>query len=252
MRHRPCHHVMAGALVGAALAAGLVAGPAAALAAPSSPAAAGSGPPSQPVCTPSLFASAQQLVGTELTNRVTRLNTLIGRVTGAADLTPSDRSALLAELTGTELPGIQALQPKVQADTTCLELRHDAEAMVLDYRVYVVMTPQADLVIATDVADHAGGVLAGLEPAISGWISSAQAHGTDVSGAQAAFADYQAKVTAAQGLTSGQSATLLAQVPGGYPGNKSVFLQVRANLANAHADLHAAAADLGEIVGDLQ
>jgi len=197
------------------------------------------------------FAQAQQTVESELSGRVTQLDTLVSRVDAATGLTSSDKAALLADLTGTELPGIAALQTKVEGDTRCIQLRADAYTMVFEYRVYLVMTPQTDLVILNDAATNAEGVLAGLEPTISGWIAYAQAHGVDVSGAESAFSDYQAKVTTAQGLTTGQSATLLAQTPAGCPGNRSVFLQARTNLSNAHQDLHAARNDMAQIITDL-
>jgi hypothetical protein len=216
---------------------------------PSTPAPSTAGPSagsSSPQCTPSTFSQAQQTVETDLAKRVAQLNTLIGRVNGAAGLTPADKATLLADLTKTELPGIQALQSKVPGDTTCAQLRQDAHEMVDDFRVYVVMAPETDLVIANDAPTGA------LEPAISGWIQYAQAHGKNVSDAQAAFADYQAKVTAAQSLTTaGQSATLLALTPQGYPGNASVILQARTNLANARNDLYAARGDLAKIIHDL-
>ena len=95
-------------------------------------------------------------------------------------------------------------------------------------------------------------MFAGFEPTISGWISYAQAHGKNVTDAQAAFADYQAKVTAAQGLTTaGQSASLLALTPQGYPGNCAVILQARTDVSNAHNDLLAARSDLAQIISDL-
>lgn len=216
----------------------------------STPATSG-GPASSPLCTAAVITSAKALVQTDLTNRVTQLNLLVGRVNGAVHLTTSDQSTLLADLTQSELPGIQALQAKVSGDTTCIELLRDAHAMVFDYRVYLLMTPQADLVILNDAITYAEGVVAALETRISGGIHNAQERGQNVSGAQSAFADYQAQVTAAQSLTSSQSATLLAQTPQGYPGNATVLRQARTNLSNARNDLHAARADLAQIVQDL-
>jgi len=213
----------------------------------STPATAGSAP-STPLCTPAVVTKVQQLVGAELAARVTQLDLLVARVNSATSLAASDKSGLLADLSQTEVPGIQALQTRVPATTTCLALRQDAHSMVYDYRVYLVMTPQTDLVMANDAAIHAEGVLSNLETVISGGIQYDAQHGTAVAGAEAAFADYQAKVTAAQGLTSGQSAIVLAQSPPGYPGTKVVFVEARTNLTNAVHDLHAARQDLAQII----
>jgi hypothetical protein len=202
-------------------------------------------------CTPTVFTQKQHLLGSELAQRVGQLDSLLVRVNGAANLTSSDKTSLLADLAQTELPGIQALQTKVPGDSTCAQLRNQTHAMVLDYRVYRVMTPQTDLVIANDATVHAAGVLANLATVASGQIQNSRAHGTDVSGAQAFLADFQANVTASQNLISGQSATLLAQTPQGYPGNALAFLQARTNLTNARNDLRAARHDLAQITHDL-
>jgi len=258
---RPRTHRMVLGALATSLCAGIALGaPGVAFADSSTPAPAGSGSgsstdaaPSSPACTPSTFSQAQQAVETALADRVTQLNTLAGRVNAASALTAGDKSTLLSDVNVTELPGIQALQTKVPTDTTCPQLRQDAHSMVFDYRVYVVMTPQTDLVIANDTAVSVVSSFAALEPTIAGWIQYAQGHGNkNVADAQAAFADYQAKVTAAGSLaTASQSATLLAQNAAGYPGDESVFLQARTNLSNAHNDLYTARADLAKIITDL-
>jgi hypothetical protein len=219
----------------------------------SAPAPVPAGPtPSSPRCDPSLVATVRQLVETELADRVTQLNTLTGRVNGAVTLAPTDETTLLGDLDHTELPGIEDLQTKVQGDATCPALRQDARSMVYDYRVYLVMTPQTDLVIANDAAIHAEGALSNLETTISGAIEQAKTKGTNVTSAQAALADYQTNVTAAQGLTSGQSATLLAQSPPDYPASGAVFSQARSDITDAAHDLRTARHDLNQIVNGLR
>jgi|HubBroStandDraft_1064217.scaffolds.fasta_scaffold22855_3 hypothetical protein len=207
--------------------------------------------PSAPLCTPAVVRDVQQLVESELAGRVTQLDTLMARVNGASSLTPTDSATLLAVLTRTELPGIEGLETTVRGDTTCLELRRDAHAMVFDYRVYVVMTPQTDLVVANDSAIHTESVLAGLEPIAAGAIERAKGRGTDVSGAQAAYAEFEANVAAAESLTTGQSATILGQTPADYPASRTVFLPARANLTDAVRHLRAGRDDLARIIQDL-
>ena len=216
------------------------------------PGSATSAPPSHPVCAPSVLGQARQRVETALGARVTQLQALLSAVTGTANkLTPADRQTLQNDISTTELPGIEALEPQVQQATTCAQVLAAAHSMVYDYRVFVVMTPQTHLTIVADDEAYVEGVLAGLEPAIAQAIQNAQARGKDVTGAQAAFADLQSKVTAAQGATTGQSSTVLAQTPSGYPGTWSVFLTARTHLTNAHDDLHAAYLDARQIRTDL-
>jgi hypothetical protein len=203
------------------------------------------------LCNPSAVTQVQERIGTELAGRTAQLDTLIVRINGAVSLASTDRAALVSDIDQTELPGIQSLQAKVPQDATCMQLRQDARGMVFDYRVYLVMTPQTDLVIASDALIHAEGVFADVEPVASQRIQYAAAHGVDVAGAQSALAGYRSDVGSAQSLTSGESTTLLAQSPAGYPGNRSVFLQARTNLSNARNDLRAARSDLRQLIGDL-
>ena len=206
---------------------------------------------SSPLCSASTLDQAKALVGSELSARISQLNLLVGRVNEAAHLTAGDRSALSATLTQTELPGIEGLQSKVPGDTTCAEVRQDAHTMVFSYRVYVVMTPETDLVIATDTANALDTKLASWETPIGNHIDAAKSRGKDVTDAQAAFSDYQAQVSAVQSLLDGQSATLLALTPAGYPGNTTTIRQARTNLHTARTDFRAARADLLRIRTDL-
>jgi hypothetical protein len=257
MKHTTLRHVITGTLAGTAV--GLAAAfPGAAFAdtpgsattaqTPSTPAV-----PSHPNCTPADFTQAQQAVETELSDRVTQLNTLLSAVDNTSNhLTPADAQTLQNDISTVELPGIQALQPQVVAQaTTCAELRADAHAMVFNFRVYLVMTPQTHLTIVVDDETYIEGRFVTLEPNIASAIQKAQAHGKNVAAAQAAFGDLQNQVTAAQNTTTGLSAQILAQTPQGYPGNHQVFVAALTSTTNAHTDLHAAYGDANQIKTDL-
>ena len=244
------------AMLGTALA-GLLAVPGVAFAVASGPAVPGGAPagPAQssgPTCTPTTFAQAQQQVASELSGRVTQLDTLMSAAGDAANhLTTSDRQTLQNDIGAVELPGIQGLQPQVQQATTCGQLRLDAHTMVVAYRVYLVMTPQTHLTISVDSESSIEALLAGLEPSIASAIQSAQAAGKNVTAAQAADSDLQSQVTAAQAATNGLSAQILAQTPQGSPGNWQVFEAARTSAANARTDLNAAYADARRITADI-
>lgn len=237
------------------LAAGVLAGAALAMA-PTAAFADGStasGQASDPACSASQFAAAQQKVETGLANRVTQLHTLLSQVQSTTShLTSSDQAALVNDISGFELPGIQALQPEVQQATTCAQLRNDAHEMVYGYRVYLVMTPQTHETIAADDETYVDGQLTSLDPTIEQAIAWAQAHGRDVSGAEEAFTDFQHQCSAAGTAVAGLSATLLAQNPAGYPGNASVFTSAHTQETAARNDLKTAFADLGQIFHDLR
>lgn len=253
MTHTLRNRLVAGALAGVVTL--MVPGAAWAAPAETTTSAAGSsasGQASNPFCTPSTFTTAQQAVVTALSGRVTQLNALVAAVSRpTTHLTSSDQTTLLNDLNNVELPGIEALQPEAQSATDCIELRPIARQMVLDYRVYVVMTPQTHLTIALDYETFVEGVFSNLEPTITGAIATAKAQGRDVTAAQGAFNDLESQLTAAQSETNGLSATVLAQTPAGAPGNWQVFLDARTAATNARNDLRATYADLNQVVHDL-
>ncbi len=256
MTHPFARRVAFGALSAGAAAALVASVPGVAVATPTTTTTAATTPTTQvsnPRCTPATFAAAQQLVVSDLAGRVTQLTALSGAAGNTANhLTSADRQTLSTDITTVELPGIQTLQTQVRSVTTCVGLRAVARAMVFNYRVYVVMTPQTHLTIVMDDEAYIEGVFANLEPQIATAIQNAQNTGKDVTAAQAAFSDLEHQVSTAQGKTAGQAPQILAQTPAGYPGNWQVFLAARTNAANARADLHAAYADAQHIRTDLQ
>lgn len=237
-------------------AAGLVAGAALVLAPATAFAAgstSGSGQVSDPVCSASQFVTAQQKIETDLADRVTKLNTLLSQVqSSSSHLTSSDQSALVGDISGFELPGIQALQPEVQQATTCAQLWSYTHQMVYSYRVYLVMTPQTHETITADNETYVDGQLTSLEPTIEQAITWAKSHGRDVSGAEEAFTDFQNQCNAASTAVSGLSSTLVAQNPSGYPANTSVFSSAHTQETGARNHLKTAFADLGQIFHDLR
>lgn len=229
----------------------------AALALPASTAAtaaAGTGPAnsSRPTCTRATVTTAQAFLSAQVANRVAQVQQLSAGLTGARGkhLTDSDRAALSADLSQT-LSGLQALEPQVQAATTCAALLADAATMVHSYWVYLLRTPQVDLTEVADTETDVSTRLQTLEPKVQAAIARAQRHGTDVAGAEQADSDLQAKVAAAASATSGVAATVLAQTPAGSPGNFSVLTSAQSSLATAGSDLQAAGTDLATIVADL-
>jgi hypothetical protein len=209
-------------------------------------------PPSSPLCSPTLLTQVKAQVMAGLTGRATQLATL---QTAASDptnhLTTADRQTLQSDIGTVDLPGIQGLEPTVQQAATCSQLRQAAHAMVFDYRVYYVMTPQTYLTIAIDGETFVEGIASGFEPSLAAAIATAQARGKNVSSAQVAEADFQRQVAAAQAASSGLAAQVLAQSPQTWPAAWQVFAAALTGATNAHTDLEAAYGDALQIKGDL-
>lgn len=211
-------------------------------------AAVGSGSPA--FCTAANLAAVQGDVSQGLANRVTQLSALGATVGGAGDLTAGDRSTLGSDL-ASELAGIQALQAKLPTDTTCASVVTDGRAMVVNFRVYVVMTPQVHLTISADTESAVAANLAGLEPTLQAAVTAGGRSGADPAAAQQALDDLETKVAAGQRASSGISAQVLGFTPASYPGSWSAFRADRATLEVGRQDLAGADADLHRLVAAL-
>jgi hypothetical protein len=197
-------------------------------------------------------AVAKRTVEAKIDARLAQLAQLQHQVDASKNLTDGDRSAL-GTILSNEVSGLTQLRANVDAATDTKTIADDARSMIDDYRVYVVVTPQVHLTIATDAGEHAVEVANDkIAPKLDAAIAQAKANGKDVAKAQADDDAFKAAVAAAAADLDGQSATLLAQVPHGYPANHQTFLDARAKIADARAKLAEARTDAHNVVDDLK
>jgi hypothetical protein len=259
MAHRPLAHAhparsrsvtsCAGAVVAAVLALGVAAAgflPVVTLGTTAASAATGG---SSTTCSPAALNAARAHALAALTRRVTRLHDLSAAIGASTGLTPTHRSTLTTDI-GNDLAGITALQQKVPSDTTCAAVVADAHAMVVDYRVFVVLSPQVHLTIAADTETSVAGALAALEPKIAARITAAKQKGVTVRAPESTFADFQSQVTSAAQSSAGVAGPLPALTPASYPGCRQTLENARTSLTTgrvaivrAHADLRTLKAD---------
>jgi hypothetical protein len=202
---------------------------------------------SNPHCTTTDLPAAKVLVEALLKERVVTLEELTASVSRARDVTASDKAELQSEL-ASDLAGMQGLEQQVPNDTTCAELVANAETMVFDYRVYLLMTPKTDLVIVSDTESAITSTVGRWEPGIQAAITYAADHGRDVAGAQQALADLKTQLSDALATLQGVSATVLAQTPAGSPGNHAVFLEARNKCETVSGELRTVRQDLATIL----
>jgi hypothetical protein len=123
--------------------------------------------------------------------------------------------------------------------------------MVIEYRVYLVMAPKTDLVIVSDTESAVAAQIQGAESRIDAAINVAAKAGKKVSQAEEAFGNLETAVSGAVSAVDGVSATVMAQVPAGSPGNRPVFVRARSSCETAFSDLHEARGDLATIDSSL-
>jgi hypothetical protein len=179
--------------------------------------------------------------------RLTGLKNLRTTVDAATRLTAAHKTALTGILDHAQ-QGLTALNTKVTGETTAAGVKADAQSMVDDYRVFILIEPQVHLTIAIDLETAAATKLGQVAEKESAAIDAAKAAGKDVSKAAADLADLRSQVSAVQAAIAGKADPLIALKPG--PDADAIHGQVkpiREAVRTGRTDLHKAAADAKDI-----
>jgi hypothetical protein len=244
-----------------ALAAGLVLGGSVILMSVSVVAAAGpttnAGPSGKGVCAayaPSAQPSASKGGGAgitvlkafgdcEINRRFATLSDLSSKISASKVITSSDAAALQSEITSTT-SGLTSLKAKIDADTDVATLKTDITGIAANFRVYLLVVPQAHLVNAADGVLAAQTKFADINTKLTAAIAAAKAAGKDTTAAQAHLDAMNASVAAAVGLASPLPAQLLPLTPAQYNGGTAgpILTAARTALGTARDDLKSAVA----------
>jgi len=197
------------------------------------------------------MARLKAIGNTEIDRRIATLTTLATRVAASRHLTDTDRARLSKEADN-EKAGLTSLKTKINADTDLATLRTDVHAIVVDYRVYVLVVPQVRLTTAADAVLDLSDRFTTLDQRLHDRIARAKAAGNDVAALESALSDAEAKVAAAKQLAVPVPDQLGPLTPAGYPGNRSTLLSARQALRDARTDLRAARADVRQVITGLR
>lgn len=146
-----------------------------------------------------------------------------------------------------ERTGLSTLKGTIDTDTTVGALRTDIAKIAPDYRVYLVVVPKTHLVAAADGTAKASARFVPLATELQNLINQAKAGGKDVTAAQAALDDMNAKVSQANGLIAPVAGSILPLSPtdwnNGIAGPalksaRSTLHSARALLRDARQDAH--------------
>lgn len=188
------------------------------------------------------FLSSQQQLEAQLAGRLTRLQHIDADVGAATSLSAFASSTLQARLS-TEESSINSLIAKVPTDTTRAQLQADRAAMVLDNRVYAVMSPQVFESIEASVVASQVVTMQGNESTLQTEVASL----TGLPGYQNAlnhFNRFVERIANWSQRIATVEAVVLAQTPQGYPRNTNTFVAenhaiLNANIAIAYANYDA-------------
>jgi hypothetical protein len=150
------------------------------------------------------------------------------RVVAAKSFLGSDQTTLETNL-NSDISGLQALDAKIQSDTTVQQALADRAQILTGFRVYLLVLPVVNLVIQTDFITNVE------IPAINADVAQIQAlvNTTNQVVLDPLITDMHNQVSIATTATSGLSAQLLAYTPAEWNTNHKL-------LANAYVDVRTA------------
>lgn len=188
----------------------------------------------------------------EIDRRITNLNALSVRLGNMKHISASEKTFLQGNIS-TEISTLTSLKAQIDAETVLATLKTDVESITKDYRVYMIFIPQGRIAAAADRVSTIVADMQALAPKLQVRISAAQNAGKDVTGAQSAYADMQAKVADAntQASAAVSETANLAPDQGNATveaSNKAAIKDAAAKIKTATADLKAARADVATIV----
>jgi hypothetical protein len=189
----------------------------------------------------------------EINRRFATLTGLATVVSGAKGTTAADRAALDNQI-ATMRSGLTALKGRIDAASTAAALKLDIVAISSKFRVYVLLAPKVNLVRAADDVLALKPHFATVSADLAARIATAQANGKDVTTAQAALADMNSKVAAAEALVAPLPGRLLPLTPAQFDAGTAspILTSARTAIVAAGADMKLAVADAQAVVTDLK
>jgi hypothetical protein len=188
----------------------------------------------------------------EIARRMTTLSKLSAKITGSKVLTSSDASTLSGKVSSTR-SGLAALKTQIDSETALDVLKTEVRQVATEYRVYLVLVPQVNLVSGADGVAAAKVKFGDVSTKLTARIAAAKAAGKDTTAAQASLDAMNAAVAQAAGLAQPLPTALLALTPAQYNAGtagpviknaRAALVQARALLASARKDAVACRAAL--------
>ena len=196
------------------------------------------------------LTAAKDLAASRIQGRLATLHALALAVQDSKYLAPAEQATLSTQISS-DLSGLTALRTKVSAETTVAAVRSDETAMVDDYRVYLLMAPQARLTEALAAETDAASTLQKVYVALSDLLPKQSGGGT--SEQKSELADLQSQIIAAQAAIGDEVAAVLAIRPGPDANSiESALAPARSAVKTARADLLKARDDAKALRGSLK
>lgn len=188
----------------------------------------------------------------EITRRIDALNAVITRVNEMQKLSADEKSSLSSDLQA-QVSTLTDLKAKVAADaSSTTALRADARSITGSYRIFALILPQAAIIASADRVMTIVDAMNALGAKLQARIASSTGAGFNAGTTAAAYADFTAKVAAAQTQAQAAANEVAALKPDmgsqtQFQANLAALKDARSKLQAAQKDLVAARKDAGAI-----
>ncbi len=189
----------------------------------------------------------------EIDRRVDALARTRARVDASKVMTEAHKTTMLRIIDAT-VRGLRELRAEIHADTRLGELIEDLRRIAHDFRVYLLVIPQAHLTNAADAVPAIGKRFDAFAEKAEGYIKRAQEAGYDTAKAEAALAAMNRHVAAAEEQVDGLANKVLKLTPADWNDGsaKPVLEQARRDLREARELLRRARADAHDVIAALR
>lgn len=137
--------------------------------------------------------TAKERADQEIQRRIDSLNTLTLRIQEMIKLSAEQKSALRASINA-QITSLNDLKNKIDADTELDVLKADIKSIATSYRIYLLIIPQAHIMVAAEKLKVAADASSALAAKLSTRIDADGASGKDVTKEKTALGDMQAKI----------------------------------------------------------
>jgi hypothetical protein len=188
---------------------------------------------------------------TEIERRLTTLKALDSKIASATKLSSSDSSQLTNNV-NSDISQLTTLKTQLDGATTISAAISDTRAVILDYRVYVLLVPQVNLIKTAGDQQATEAKLTNLADKLSSRLTTDSQAGADVASLESLLSDLNSKVKAAQGISSSIETGVISLTPSDYNTNHDVLSGDRNQLETAQSDIKGAISDAQSIISQLK
>lgn len=184
----------------------------------------------------------------EIDRRIKNLNELSTRIGDTKNISAGNKTSLQTS-PNAEVSVLTTLKAQIDAETVAANLKTEVQSIAKDYRVYMLVLPQGRIATANDRVSTITGIMQALATKLQARIAAAQNAGKNMTGAQSAYADMEAKIADAKT----QAAAALSETANLVPdqGNATIQASNTAAIKDALAKIKAAEADLKAARADI-